>query len=558
MKKKDEIILEIADVNFPNKAYGYYEGEKVIVKNAVPGQKVQAQVFKKRGSGVEARLQKVIERSPLEREAGMCSHYALCGGCTYQTMRHEEELRLKERQVKRLLENAGICVQSWEGIVPAPSETGYRNKCEFSFGDEEKDGDLALGMRKRMSYYEVVTLKDCNIVDADYLRIIEGTLQFFQERRVPFYHKARHDGSLRHLVVRKGAATGEILINLVTSSEVPFSVEEFKDMLLGLELDGSVCGILHSVNDGLADVVKSDEMRLLYGRDFFMEKLFDLEFKVSVYSFFQTNSAGAEKLYSIVKEFAGDVTDKTVFDLYCGTGTIGQIMAEAGSKKVLGIELIEEAVVAANENAKCNHLENCTFLAGDVLKMVDELEERPDLIIVDPPRDGIHPKAIGKIIAFGAPEIVYVSCKPTSLARDLEIFQQEGYQVERVKLMDMFPRTVHVETVVLLSHKKPDGHINVKVEFGEGEGKVPLDNIAKRAESYKPKERVTYKMIKEYIEAKYGFKVHTAYIAEVKRDLGLPMYDAPNAVEELKQPRKHPTAEKVEAIKDALKHFEVI
>ena len=558
MKKKDEIILEIADVNFPNKAYGYYEGEKVIVKNAVPGQKVQAQVFKKRGSGVEARLQEVIERSPLERETGMCSHYALCGGCTYQTMRHEEELRLKERQVKRLLENAGICVQSWEGIVPAPSETGYRNKCEFSFGDEEKDGDLALGMRKRMSYYEVVTLKDCNIVDADYLRIIEGTLQFFQERKVPFYHKARHDGSLRHLVVRKGAATGEILINLVTSSEVPFSVEEFKDMLLGLELDGSVCGILHSVNDGLADVVKSDEMRLLYGRDFFMEKLFDLEFKVSVYSFFQTNSAGAEKLYSIVKEFAGDVADKTVFDLYCGTGTIGQIMAEAGSKKVIGIELIEEAVVAANENAKRNHLENCTFLAGDVLKMVDELKERPDLIIVDPPRDGIHPKAIGKIIAFGAPEIVYVSCKPTSLARDLEIFQQEGYQVERVKLMDMFPRTVHVETVVLLSHKKPDGHINVKVEFGEGEGKVPLDNIAKRAEEYKPKERVTYKMIKEYIEAKYGFKVHTAYIAEVKRDLGLPMYDAPNAVEELKQPRKHPTAEKVEAIKDALKHFEVI
>ena len=558
MKKKDEIILEIADVNFPNKAYGYYEGEKVIVKNAVPGQKVQAQVFKKRGSGVEARLQEVIERSPLERETGMCSHYALCGGCTYQTMRHEEELRLKERQVKRLLENAGICVQSWEGIVPAPSETGYRNKCEFSFGDEEKDGDLALGMRKRMSYYEVVTLKDCNIVDADYLRIIEGTLQFFQERKVPFYHKARHDGSLRHLVVRKGAATGEILINLVTSSEVPFSVEEFKDMLLGLELDGSVCGILHSVNDGLADVVKSDEMRLLYGRDFFMEKLFDLEFKVSVYSFFQTNSAGAEKLYSIVKEFAGDVADKTVFDLYCGTGTIGQIMAEAGSKKVIGIELIEEAVVAANENAKRNHLENCTFLAGDVLKMVDELKERPDLIIVDPPRDGIHPKAIGKIIAFGTPEIVYVSCKPTSLARDLEIFQQEGYLVERVKLMDMFPRTVHVETVVLLSHKKADSYIHIDVEFGEGEGKIPVDSIAKRAEAYKPKEKVTYKMIKEYIEAKYGFKVHTAYIAEVKRNLGLPMYDAPNAVEELKQPRKHPTPEKVEAIKDALRYFAVI
>ena len=545
MKKKDEIILEIADVNFPNKAYGYYEGEKVIVKNAVPGQKVQAQVFKKRGSGVEARLQEVIERSPLERETGMCSHYALCGGCTYQTMRHEEELRLKERQVKRLLENAGICVQSWEGIVPAPSETGYRNKCEFSFGDEEKDGDLALGMRKRMSYYEVVTLKDCNIVDADYLRIIEGTLQFFQERKVPFYHKARHDGSLRHLVVRKGAATGEILINLVTSSEVPFSVEEFKDMLLGLELDGSVCGILHSVNDGLADVVKSDEMRLLYGRDFFMEKLFDLEFKVSVYSFFQTNSAGAEKLYSIVKEFAGDVADKTVFDLYCGTGTIGQIMAEAGSKKVIGIELIEEAVVAANENAKRNHLENCTFLAGDVLKMVDELKERPDLIIVDPPRDGIHPKAIGKIIAFGAPEIVYVSCKPTSLARDLEIFQQEGYQVERVKLMDMFPRTVHVETVVLLSQQKPDDTIEIDLDLDE------LD--ATSAEL-----KATYQEIKDYVLKEFGLKVSNLYISQIKRKCGIEVgenYNLPKT-ENPKVPQC--PKEKEEAIKAALKYFAMI
>ena len=546
MKKKDEIILEIADVNFPNKAYGYYEGEKVIVKNAVPGQKVQAQVFKKRGSGVEARLQEVIERSPLERETGMCSHYALCGGCTYQTMRQEEELRLKERQVKRLLENAGICVQSWEGIVPAPSETGYRNKCEFSFGDEEKDGDLALGMRKRMSYYEVVTLKDCNIVDADYLRIIEGTLQFFQERKVPFYHKARHDGSLRHLVVRKGAATGEILINLVTSSEVPFSVEEFKDMLLGLELDGSVCGILHSVNDGLADVVKSDEMRLLYGRDFFMEKLFDLEFKVSVYSFFQTNSAGAEKLYSIVKEFAGDVADKTVFDLYCGTGTIGQIMAEAGSKKVIGIELIEEAVVAANENAKRNHLENCTFLAGDVLKMVDELKERPDLIIVDPPRDGIHPKAIGKIIAFGTPEIVYVSCKPTSLARDLEIFQQEGYLVERVKLMDMFPRTVHVETVVLLSKGEVDSK-KIRVEFS-------LEDM----DMSEFQDGATYPQIKEYVLEHTGLKVSNLYISQIKRKCGIGVgknYNLPKS-EDSRQPQC--PQEKEKAIREAFKYFGMI
>ena len=545
MKKKDEIILEIQDVNFPNKAYGYCEGEKVIVKNTIPGQKVKAQVFKKKSSGVEARLQEIVEHSPLERTEGMCSHYELCGGCTYQTLCHEEELKLKERQVKRLLENANINIGSWEGIVPAPSETGYRNKCEFSFGDEEKDGVLALGMRKRMSYYEVVTLKDCNIIDKDYLRILEGTLAFFQERKVPFYHKARHDGCLRHLVVRKGAATGEILVNLVTSSAISFSVEEFKEMLLALPLEGKISGILHSVNDGLADVVKSDEMHLLYGRDYFMEKLFDLEFKVSAYSFFQTNSAGAEKLYSIVKEFAGDVKNKMVFDLYCGTGTIGQIMAEAGSQKVVGIELIEEAVAAANENAKRNHLENCTFIAGDVLQKVDELEDKPDLIIVDPPRDGIHPKAIGKIIGFGAPEIVYVSCKPTSLARDLEIFQQEGYKVEKVKLMDMFPRTVHVETVCLLSKLNTKQHIEVEVKMDE------LDITA--AES-----KATYEEIKTYVLEHTGLKVSHLYIAQVKQKYGIierENYNKPKS-ENARQPKCTP--EKEAAIIDALRYFQMI
>lgn len=451
MKKKDIVTIQIEDVLFPNKAYGFVEDQRVIVKNGVPGQTISAQIIKKRASGIEARQEEILSPSPLERTEGTCSHFHLCGGCTYQTLRHEEELLMKERQVKHLLAQENILVTRWEGIIPAPSETAYRNKCEFSFGDQEKDGPLALGMRKRMSHYEVVTLKDCNIIDQDYLKIIEGTLAFFQERNVSFYHKMRHAGSLRHLVVRKGVATGELLVNLVTSSEVPFSTEAYKDMLLSLPLAGTLCGILHSVNESLADVVQSDEMTVLFGRDYFVEKLFDLEFKVSVYSFFQTNTKGAEKLYSIVREFAGDVSQKTVFDLYCGTGTIGQIMAEAGSKKVIGIELIEEAVVAAKENAVRNHLTNCTFLAGDVLKMVDELSDQPDLIVVDPPRDGIHPKAIGKIIEFGAPEIIYVSCKPTSLARDLVIFQEAGYTVERVKLMDMFPRTVHVETVCLLS-----------------------------------------------------------------------------------------------------------
>lgn len=451
MKKKEEIILTIEDVLFPNKAYGFADGERVIVKNAIPGQTVQATVCKKRSSGVEARLDKVLTPSPLERQSGMCSHYALCGGCTYQTLRYDAECRLKERQARRILENAGIGIESWEGLCPTPSERAYRNKCEFSFGDEERGGPLALGMHKRMSRYEVVTLHDCNIVEADFLKLIEGTLAFFRERNTSFYHKMRHEGSLRHLVVRKGRATGEILVHLVTSPETPFNASEYRDMLLRLPLDGTICGILHSINASVADVVRSDEIRLLYGRDFLTEKLLGLQFKISPYSFFQTNSEGAEELYRIVQDFAGDVREKTVFDLYCGTGTIGQIMAKAGSKKVIGIELVEEAATAANENAAQNGLQNCIFIAGDVLQKVEELEDSPDLIIVDPPRDGIHPKAIGKIIGFGAPEIVYVSCLPTSLARDLQIFQAAGYTAKRVKVVNLFPHTQHMETVVLLS-----------------------------------------------------------------------------------------------------------
>ncbi len=451
MKKNDIIELTIEGVSFPNRGYGFLDGQKIVVKNAIPKEVISARIIKKRSSGIEARKESLVTESPLSRESGFCSHHTLCGGCNYQTLEKDAELSLKEFQIKELFEKNQIPVRSWEGIVAAPSETGYRNKCEFSFGDEEKDGDLALGMRKRMSMYEVVSLKDCNIIDGDFLKIVKGSLAFFQKENVPFYHKMRHDGSLRHLVVRKGEATGEILVHLVTSSEVPFSPEQYKDALLELQLENEIVGILHSINDGVADVVKSDEMTTLYGRSWFFDKLFgDLEFQITPYSFFQTNTSGAEILYGIVREFAGDVSEKTVFDLYCGTGTIGQVMAKAGSKEVIGIELVEEAIVAAKENAKKNGLGNCRFIAGDVQTEVEKLEEVPDLIIVDPPRDGMHKKAVERIVEFGANEIVYVSCKPTSLVRDLEVFLEAGYHVERVKLVNLFPKTVHTESVVRL------------------------------------------------------------------------------------------------------------
>ena len=540
------------------------------MKNTIPGQKVEFVVNKVKHQRAEGRLMEVIEKSPLETEEP-CPHFGMCGGCTYQTVPYEKQLDMKLTQVKKLISDAiGTEKESgyeFIGIHGSPKKSEYRNKMEFSFGDEYKDGPLALGMHKRGSFYDLVTVSDCQIVDEDFRTILKATLDYFSKNNIPYFHRATHKGYLRHLLVRKATKTGEIIVDLVTTTQTEgFNEEEllavFRYALLTRHYDGRFNGVLHTKNDSVADVVKNEGTEVLYGDSYFYEELLGLKFKITPFSFFQTNSLGAEVLYETAREFilGGDrdsLNGKTVYDLYSGTGTIAQLMASV-CKEVVGVEIVEEAVCAAKENAALNGLDNCKFIAGDVLKVLDEIEEKPDYIILDPPRDGIHPKAIGRIIDYDVENMVYISCKPTSLARDLQIFMARGYRVEKICCVDMFPNTYHVETVVLLSHKKPDGHINVKVEFGEGEGKVPLDNIAKRAESYKPKERVTYKMIKEYIEAKYGFKVHTAYIAEVKRDLGLPMYDAPNAVEELKQPRKHPTVEKVEAIKDALRYFEIM
>ena len=559
MKKGQVLEGTIEKVEFPNKGVVTVaeEGKSVIVKNGIPGQKVKFCVNKFKRGNAEGRLLEVLEKSPLETRKPVCSIFPACGGCMYQTMSYEAQMEMKAEQVKNILNEAVNGEYLFEGVKASPKEFAYRNKMEFSFGDEYKDGPLTLGLHKKGSTYDVLTASDCKLVHDDMTKILNCVLEYFKQRNVSYYKKMQHTGYLRHLLLRRGDRTGEILVNLVTTTQEEHDMSPLKEALLNLELEGKIVGFLHILNDSLSDVVQSDETRIIYGQDYFYEKLLNLEFKITPFSFFQPNSRGAEVLYSTVRDYIGDINDMTVFDLFSGTGTIAQVLAPV-AKQVIGVEIIEEAVEAAKENAAHNGLSNCKFIAGDVFKVLDEIEEKPDVIVLDPPRDGIHPKALPKILDYGVDKIVYISCKVTSLARDLEMIQARGYEVVKSVAVDQFCQTVHVETVVLLSHKKPDGHINVKVEFGEGEGKVPLDNIAKRAEEYKPKERVTYKMIKEYIEAKYGFKVHTAYIAEVKRDLGLPMYDAPNAVEELKQPRKHPTAEKVEAIKDALKHFKII
>ena len=562
--KKGQIIEGIVEcVEFPNKGIVRTEdGGRVIVKNAVPGQKVSSSINKVRKGKCEGRLLEVLERSAKEQPEAACIHAGECGGCTYQTLPYEEQLAMKASQVKKLIDDVIVPENTdyeFLGIKASPRQQEYRNKMEFSFGDAYKGGPLALGMHKRGSFYDIVDVPECRIVDDDFHTVLTVTLDYFKERNLPYYHKLRHTGYLRHLLVRKAVKTGEILVDLVTTTQIAEGGEAallagWKDVLCAAAYQGTLTGVLHTRNDSVADTVTNEGTDVLFGQDHFYEELLGLRFQITPFSFFQTNSLGAEVLYETAREFIGDALPsgadadvaehgKVVFDLYSGTGTIAQMFAPV-AKKVIGVEIIPEAVEAAKENARLNSLTNCEFIAGDVLKVIDEIEEKPDYIVLDPPRDGIHPKALEKIIRYGVPQMVYISCKPTSLARDLEVLQARGYEVKKVCCVDMFPATVHVETVILLSRKTLDAVININLDMSE------LDLTS--AES-----KATYAEIKKYVLDKFGLKVSQLYIAQVKREFGLIERINYN-VGEGKNHVPQVTPEKREAIIDALKHFQMI
>ena len=547
--KKGEIYEGIIEkVDFPNKGYVNIDGEKVIVKNGIPGQKVRFMINKKRSGRAEGKLLEVLEKSPLEVREPVCKIFPACGGCMYQTMSYEEQLKMKETQVKGLLQEAvGIDTDlHWEGIHGSPIEFGYRNKMEFSFGDEYKDGPLSLGLHKKGSTYDVLTASDCKLVHPDMTAILSSVLDFFTELGAVHYKKMQHTGYLRHLLLRRGVTSGEILVHVITTSQAEYDYAPLVLRLLALPLEGKIVGIMHIINDSLSDVVQSDETRLLYGQDYFYEKLLGLRFKISTFSFFQPNSLAAEVLYSIVRDYIGDTKDKEVFDLYSGTGTIAQLLASV-AKEVIGVEIVEEAVEAAKVNAALNGLTNCRFIAGDVLKVLDDLTEKPDMIILDPPRDGIHPKALPKILAYGVENIVYISCKPTSLARDLPAFLAAGYEVQRSCSVDQFCETVHVETVCLLSKlHEAKHHVNVKLGMDE------MDLTA--AES-----KATYEEIKKYVaEHNDGMKVSNLYIAQIKQKHGIIERENYNKPKSEKGGQPECPKEKEIAIEEALKYFQMI
>lgn len=549
MKKGVEYTGKVVGLTFPNKGkVDCGEEGMAVVKGTVPGQTVKFVVSKKRSGNAIGRLKEVVEKSELEDVSPKCPHFEFCGGCSYQTMSYDNQLKLKKDTVKGILDNAINESYEFQGILQSPLQWEYRNKMEFSFGDEVKDGPLALGMHKRNSFHDIVTVDECQIVDSDYRKILDAVLEFCAGKELPFYKKLRHEGYLRHLLVRRTTVTKQLLVAVVTTSDKEMEEKanwtELVEILKNLDLSAKLCGVIHIINDGLADVVQSDETRILFGDEYIYEELLGLRFKISVFSFFQTNSLGAEVLYSKAREYIGDTKDMTVFDLYSGTGTIAQIIAPV-AKKVVGVEIVEEAVEAAKVNAGLNGLDNCEFIAGDVLKVIDEIEDKPDMIILDPPRDGINPKALQKIIDFGVNNLVYISCKPTSLARDLEMLQEQGYRVEKACAVDMFPNTVHVETVVLLSQQKPDDTIEIDLDLDE------LD--ATSAEL-----KATYQEIKDYVLKEFGLKVSNLYISQVKRKCGIDVgenYNLPKS-ENARVPQC--PKEKEDAIKAALKYFAMI
>lgn len=544
--KKGEIYEGVIEkVDFPNKGIVMVGDQKVTVKNGMPGQRVRFMINKKRSGRAEGRLLEVLEKSSLETREPVCNIFPECGGCMYQTMSYENQLEMKERQVRELLDGAlnGTEYQ-WEGIHGSPIEFAYRNKMEFSFGDAYKDGPLTLGLHKKGSTYDVLTANDCKLVHEDMTKILTCVHEYFLKRNVSYYKKMQHTGYLRHLLLRRGVTTGEILVHVITTSQEEHNLESLKEELLALPLEGKIVGIMHIINDSLSDVVQSDETRILYGQDFFYETLLGLRFKISTFSFFQPNSLAAEVLYSVVRQYIGDTKDKVVFDLYSGTGTIAQLAASVADE-VIGVEIVEEAVEAAKENAALNNLGNCKFIAGDVLKVLDDLTDKPDVIILDPPRDGIHPKALPKILSYGVDHIVYISCKATSLARDLPAFLAAGYKVEKACCVDQFCQTVHVETVVLLSQQKPDDTIEIDLDLDE------LD--ATSAEL-----KATYQEIKDYVLKEFGLKVSNLYISQVKRKCGIEVgenYNLPKS-ENARVPQC--PKEKEDAIKAALKYFAMI
>lgn len=384
------------------------------------------------------------------REA--CPLAGQCGGCTYQGVPYERQLREKEQFVRRCLSDAGLDPVLSNEMIACSDIYNYRNKMEYSFGDETKGGPLQLGLHRKGAFFSIITADRCQIVPEDFNRIVRLTLDFCTEKAYSHYNRKSHRGLLRSLILRRGVRTGQLLVNIVTSTDGDFGGMEYAHWIgaHAAELDDRICCIMHTFSDNISDALHAEDIELLYGEPYYFETVLGLNFKVGPFSFFQTNVPAAERLYSDALALIPDIAGKNVYDLYCGTGTITQAMALKANTAV-GVEIVEEAVEAARLNAAMNGLDNCYFIAGDVGKVLSTIPVKPDFIVVDPPRSGISAKSFKQILEYGVGSILYISCNPGTLAENIRGARLYGYSIEHLQPYDNFPFTSHIECVALMS-----------------------------------------------------------------------------------------------------------
>ncbi len=451
MEKGDLIELKIEDLTYGGRGIAKHDGMVVFIPNVVPGDIVEASIQKKRTKYAEADCVRLIEPSVLRVEP-RCPLHGICGGCVWQNIPYEKQLIFKESILSSTIEHiAKISDFSFKSIIPSPEVWYYRNKMEFAFG-RDNTGEIVIGLHRPGSFYEIFDVPQCFIHPQVFDQVLKVVRDFARKNNLHPYNTKEHTGFLRHLVLRYSHATKEVLVVLITAESEPNIIKSLGDILFE-EID-SVKGFMWALNTGLADIANAETILYSSGKEYLYEEVGKLRFKVSAFSFFQTNTAAAERLFETVKEAADLTGDQTLLDAYCGTGSIGLYLADR-CKKVYGVEVEPASIWDARFNARLNSISNCMFFAGDIISAIPLIESASgktlNRLVIDPPRSGMDKKSLRTLIRLDIPHVVYVSCNPTTLARDLQSFADAGYTLRTLQPVDMFPHTYHIESVATLS-----------------------------------------------------------------------------------------------------------
>lgn len=461
IKKGLNIELEISKVAFGGKGLARVDGMAVFVDQAISGDRVVARIIKKKKKYAEARVVELIESSPL-RVDPPCPYSGICGGCKWQFLAYEQQLLFKQQHVMEALAHIGS-LQNVSVLPTIPSDKvfGYRNKMEFScaerrwllpeeLGDDTVDKGMALGLHVPGTFYKVLDIHACLLQPDLGNQILGDVRNYIKQSDLPIYGLRSHEGFWRFLVLRHSAERDQWMVNLVTAAENRSQVQPLADWLV--EKYPQVVSVVNNITASKAGVAVGEYEIPLFGHQHLVDKIGGYEFELSANSFFQTNTTGAGHLYDIAKRYAELTGEETVLDLYCGAGTIAIYLADM-AKEVIGMELVERAVADARRNCERNGIENCRFVAGDIRFALPDLGAEPDVMIIDPPRAGMHPDVVKQVLTMGPEKIVYVSCNPATLARDVALIN-EAYEVMEVQPVDMFPHTFHIESVAKLVRRK--------------------------------------------------------------------------------------------------------